>query len=153
MWESILEQKSRKTEQVLGGKRAFLYNMKIPEFNDDAKRLSIVGLDNGHFSINNMWVPGAIICFPKVFYMWGVTDAHEIKPHTLDIFKVIKPKPTYVIIGTGKYNVEFPEDFYNFFKDYKIKIEIMPTFEAVTHFNMCNEDELNIAAALVPINL
>jgi hypothetical protein len=26
--------------------------------------------------------------------MWGVTDAHEIKEHTLDILKIIKPRPS-----------------------------------------------------------
>ena len=85
--------------------------------------------------------------------MWGVTDAHEIKPHTLDIFKVIKPKPNYLIIGTGKYNVEFPPEFYQFFEEYKIKVEVMPTLEAAMHFNYSNEDEQNIAAALIPQNL
>jgi hypothetical protein len=26
--------------------------------------------------------------------MWGVVDAHDIKEHTLDIIRVIKPRPS-----------------------------------------------------------
>ena len=48
------------------------------------------------FSINGLWVPGSVLLFPKRFFMWGVIDANEIKPHTLDILKVIKPKPSKI---------------------------------------------------------
>lgn len=149
----MMEDKRRREEEILSGKRSFLYKMKFPEVEDPPKKISIVGMENGYFSLNGLWVPGSVIVFPNRFYMWGVVDAHEIKPHTLDIFKVIKPKPIYLVIGTGKYSVEFPQEFYDYFKEYKIKVEFMPTFEACTHFNMSNEDNLNIAAALIPCNL
>eukprot|EP00340_Litonotus_pictus_P001315 CAMPEP_0170524900 /NCGR_PEP_ID=MMETSP0209-20121228/10368_1 /TAXON_ID=665100 ORGANISM="Litonotus pictus, Strain P1" /NCGR_SAMPLE_ID=MMETSP0209 /ASSEMBLY_ACC=CAM_ASM_000301 /LENGTH=190 /DNA_ID=CAMNT_0010813873 /DNA_START=141 /DNA_END=713 /DNA_ORIENTATION=+ len=151
-----MQDKAKKEEEILSGKKGFLYKMNFPEvplIKPDTPRLSVVGLENGMLSINNIWVPGAVLLFPYRYYMWGVMDAHEIKPHTLDIFKVVKPKPSYLIIGTGKYMVEFNDDIYDYFKDIKIKVEIMPTFEAVTHFNMCNEDEMNIAAAVIPNNL
>jgi hypothetical protein len=32
-----------------------------------------------------------------------------------------------LIIGTGKYNVEFEESFYKHFREYKMLVEIMPT--------------------------
>jgi NADH dehydrogenase [ubiquinone] 1 alpha subcomplex assembly factor 3 len=70
--------------------------------------------------------------------MWGVTDAHDIREHTLDILRVIKPKPSnpiiiidYLIIGTGKYTVEFDESFYKHFRELKMVVDILPT---VTHF-------------------
>jgi NADH dehydrogenase [ubiquinone] 1 alpha subcomplex assembly factor 3 len=65
--------------------------------------------------------------------MWGVTDAHDIKEHTLDILKIIKPRPNYLIIGTGKYMVDFDESFYKYWRDYKMIVEIMPT---VIYFNV-----------------
>jgi NADH dehydrogenase [ubiquinone] 1 alpha subcomplex assembly factor 3 len=45
-----------------------------------------------------MWVPGSVLLFPNRFFMWGVTDAHDIKEHTLDILKIIKPRPSKKII-------------------------------------------------------
>lgn len=127
--------------------------MKFPEYREKTERISVNSFDDGVFYINDLKVPGSVLLFPKIFYMWGVVDAHEIKPHTLELFKVVKPKPSYLIIGTGKYKVDFNNDFYEFFKEYRIKVEVMPTYEAVIQFNVCNEDELNVAAALIPNNL
>lgn len=100
--------------------------------------------------------------------MWGVTDAHDIKEHTLDILRVIKPKPSnllinwdYLIIGTGKYTVEFDESFYKHFRELKMIVDILPTvnnlikfkFEACAQFNLCNEDDMDVCCALIPHNL
>jgi NADH dehydrogenase [ubiquinone] 1 alpha subcomplex assembly factor 3 len=51
-------------------------------------------MNNGFFSVNGLWIPGSILLFPHRSYMWGVTDAHDIKEHTLDFMKVVKPKPS-----------------------------------------------------------
>lgn len=66
--------------------------------------------------------------------MWGVVDAHDIREHTLDILKIIKPKPNYLIIGTGKYNVEFPESFYQHFRKHKILVDVMPTVNKIISY-------------------
>lgn len=47
--------------------------------------------------MNGLWLPGSILLFPKRVYMWGVVDAHEIKEHTLDILKIIKPRPSNLL--------------------------------------------------------
>lgn len=47
--------------------------------------------------------------------MWGVNDASEIKPHTLEILSFIKPKPNYLIIGTGSESWNFNSAFYDHF--------------------------------------
>jgi hypothetical protein len=39
--------------------------------------------------------------------MWNVLDASEIKPHTLEIMQFIKPRPDYLIIGTGDETIHF----------------------------------------------
>jgi NADH dehydrogenase [ubiquinone] 1 alpha subcomplex assembly factor 3 len=57
-------------------------------------RTSVYSLSNGFFSINGLWIPGSVLLFKKRFFMWGVTDAHEIKEHTLDMLKIIKPRPS-----------------------------------------------------------
>ena len=45
---------------------------------------------------------GSVIIFPKRFFMWNVIEAEEIKPHTLEIMNFVKPRPDYLIIGTGE---------------------------------------------------
>ena len=38
-----------------------------------------------------------------------------VQAHTLDILDVMKPYPSYIIIGTGKDQVNIPEDVYKRF--------------------------------------
>lgn len=49
---------------------------------------------DGGFLVNYMWVSGSILLFPTRVYLWGVNDYKLIRPHTLDLFKIVKPKPS-----------------------------------------------------------
>ena len=53
----------------------------------------VYGMSEGGFLVNYMWVRGSILLFPSRVYLWGVQEHKSIKPHTLDLIKVIKPKP------------------------------------------------------------
>ena len=69
--------------------------------------------------------------------MWNISDASEIKPHTLEIMNFIKPRPDYLIIGTGEETVQMDESFLEHFKRMGISVDTCPTFEACSTFNMC----------------
>ena len=81
--------------------------------------------------------------------MWNVLDPLEIKPHTLEIMNYIKPRPDYLIIGTGEENVNLDQNFYEHFRRMGIVVDTCPSFEACSTFNMCVEDDYNVACALV----
>ena len=81
--------------------------------------------------------------------MWNVVEPEEIKPHTLEIMNYVKPRPDYLIIGTGETNVLLDDTFYEHFKRMGISVDTCPTFEACSTFNMCIEDDYNVACALL----
>jgi NADH dehydrogenase [ubiquinone] 1 alpha subcomplex assembly factor 3 len=92
--------------------------------------------------------------------MWNVADAEEIKPHTLEIMNYVKPRPDYLIIGTGEKQVSLDFTFYEHFRRMGITVDSCPSvrllnflfflqFEACSTFNLCNEDGYNVACALV----
>ena len=86
--------------------------------------------------------------------MWNIAEAEEIKPHTLEIMNFVKPRPDYLIVGTGETNVMLDDTFYEHFKRMGISVDTCPTFEACSTFNMCIEDDYNVACALLqPMNL
>ena len=99
--------------------------------------------------INHYWIQGSVIIFPKRFYMWNINEAEEIKPHTLEIMNFIKPRPDYLIIGTGDQTINLGEDFFEHFKRMGITVDTCPSFEACSTFNMCVEDDYNVACALL----
>ena len=113
------------------------------------KQMKVYGLNNGQFLINHYWINGSVIIFPERFYMWNILEAEEIKPHSLEIMNFIKPRPDYLIIGTGSQNVMLENSFYEHFKRMGISVDTCPTFEACSTFNMCVEDRYNVACALL----
>lgn len=59
--------------------------------------------------------------------MWNITDASEIKPHTLEILNFVKPRPDYLIIGTGEENINLDLSFIDHFKRLGIVVDSCPT--------------------------
>jgi NADH dehydrogenase [ubiquinone] 1 alpha subcomplex assembly factor 3 len=90
-----------------------------------------------------------VIVFPDKYYMWNITEAEEIKPHTLEIMNFVKPRPDYLIIGTGEQNIQLDPGFYEHFKRMGITVDTCPSFEACSTFNMCIEDDYNVACAML----
>ena len=93
-------------------------------------KLKVYGLANGQFLINHYRIPGPVIIFPDRFYMWAVDDAEEIKPHTLEIMNYVKPRPDYLLVGTGSEPYVFHPSFVEHFEKLGIKVDVVKTFEA-----------------------
>jgi NADH dehydrogenase [ubiquinone] 1 alpha subcomplex assembly factor 3 len=91
------------------------------------RKMKIYGLQDSHFLVNHYWIPGSVIVFPQRYFMWNVLDASEIKPHTLEIMQFIKPRPDYLIIGTGDETIHFDDAFYEHFKRLGISVDTCPS--------------------------
>lgn len=90
--------------------------------------MKIYGLQDGSFLVNHYWIPGSVIVFPDRYYMWNILEASEIKPHTLEIMNFVKPRPDYLIIGTGEENHHMHEDFIEHFKRMGISVDTCTSF-------------------------
>ena len=60
--------------------------------------------------------------FRNRFYRWAINEVEQIKPHTLEIMNFIKPRPDYLIIGTGSDGYQFHPAFFDHFRKMGIKI-------------------------------
>lgn len=89
--------------------------------------MKIYGLSDGYFLINHYWIFGSVILFPKRFYMWNIAHGFEIKPHTLEIMNFVKPRPDYLIIGTGETSLNLDKSFYDHFKRMGIVVDTCPS--------------------------
>ena len=63
--------------------------------------------------------------------MWNVTDAEEIKPHTLEIMNYVKPRPDYLIIGTGEKQIPLDFTFYEHFRRMGITVDSCPSVRLI----------------------
>eukprot|EP01016_Furgasonia_blochmanni_P055391 TRINITY_DN9256_c0_g1_i5.p2 TRINITY_DN9256_c0_g1~~TRINITY_DN9256_c0_g1_i5.p2 ORF type:complete len:274 (+),score=58.25 TRINITY_DN9256_c0_g1_i5:128-949(+) len=132
---------------------ADIFNFSEPVLNQKDYIVQVYGLSNGYFSVDDCWYPGSLILFPKQIFLWDVTSAADIRAHSFDILDVIKPYPHYIIIGTGKEYYPIEESFFVRFKQRGIRVDLVPTFEACSTFNVCNEDGINVAGFFIPANL
>lgn len=112
--------------------------------------LQVIKMKNRYFSVNGVWYPGSIMILANQVLIWDVNEAEDIKAHSLDILEVIKPRPQHIVIGTGKEKYHIHDSVYSRFVSNGIKVEILPTFEACSTFNVCTEDGINTAAFLIP---
>jgi NADH dehydrogenase [ubiquinone] 1 alpha subcomplex assembly factor 3 len=134
--------KLNQTRPLLASKRTFSVDNQQTEKQDFLKRwdrmvppahelfdrkMKIYGMQDNYFLVNHYWVPGSVIVFPQRYFMWNVLDASEIKPHTLEIMQFIKPRPDYLIIGTGDETIHFDDAFYEHFKRLGISVDTCPS--------------------------
>ena len=89
-------------------------------------------MSDGHFLINHYWITGSVLMFPSRFYMWNVFDYTEIKPHTLEILNFVKPRPDYLIIGTGEKHVSLDFSFIEHFRRMGITVDTCPSVRNIS---------------------
>jgi NADH dehydrogenase [ubiquinone] 1 alpha subcomplex assembly factor 3 len=54
------------------------------------------------------------------------------------------------LIGTGREKHELPESYFEKFKKFGIKVDVVATFEACSHFNFCSEEQRDVCAFMIP---
>jgi hypothetical protein len=59
--------------------------------------------------------------------MWNVINAEEIKPHTLEIMNYVKPRPDYLIVGTGEKTIALEFSFVEHFRRMGITVDSCPS--------------------------
>lgn len=82
-----------------------------------------------------------------------MTKPSEITSNSLRIFEIIKPRPDILLIGTGRHGVQIDQRFIDKFKNLGIILEYDSSFEICCLFNTLNEENRNVAAACLPINV
>ena len=70
--------------------------------------------------------------------MWNVADAEEIKPHSLEIMNYVKPRPDYLIIGTGEKQVSLDFTFYEHFRRMGITVDSCPSVRLLNFYFFCS---------------
>lgn len=64
--------------------------------------IEVWSMADGWFSINQIWIPGSVVLTLNTVFSWHVENSKDIHEHTLDLVRFIRPRPEYVIVGTGK---------------------------------------------------
>lgn len=113
--------------------------------------LQIWALADGFFSVNQVWVPGPICVLPNAVFQWHVDSPDEVQEHHLELAKILRPKPEYIIIGTGKRGRPvLSEGVIQKFRIIGVNVEYCATFEACGTFNLTSDDRRQVCAFIFP---
>lgn len=110
----------------------------------------VSGIQKDHFEIGGVNVPGSVIVFPFQFFSWDIQKAEDIRPCNFDILEFIKPKPSYIVIGTGGNKVFLEDDVMAKLDSFGVRFDVLDTFQAVSTYNISSEDDMNIVAFFLP---
>lgn len=119
----------------------------------EKKALNVEKLLENGFQLAGVQYPGAIIAFPNQVFLWDVYNCYDIRTHMFDILDVIKPPAKYVLIGTGGTdNILDDTILYHQRDKYNIKVDVCNTFQAISTYNVQQEDELSVVLFAIPEN-
>ena len=118
---------------------------KVPEDQVRFQRYSETG-----FTVNGVEYEGSLLCVGNLLMSWSPNSFSKLTPESLSIFQVVRPIPEILILGCGKYIQSVSSEVRNFIRSTGMKLEAVDTRNAVSTFNILNEEGRIVAAALFP---
>lgn len=113
--------------------------------------LSITSIEDDSICVNNIYIRQSVILFPKSFYLWNARDIGDINLSSLSLIPVLFPTLEMLIIGCGKSTLDLipTADLMEDFRTKGIVLEFMSSHHAATTFNVLNEEDRHIGAAIL----
>mmetsp|Transcript_16924 Transcript_16924/g.21932 ORF Transcript_16924/g.21932 Transcript_16924/m.21932 type:complete len:187 (+) Transcript_16924:43-603(+) len=116
----------------------------------DSARLQITGCDPGGFEImGDLYIPSSIVALNYNAFLWRPQTIEDITFDSLGVFTIVHPRPEIVIIGLGANPSTRLDELFLYFRDEGIALEQMDTTNAVHTFNVLNDEERAVGAAIL----
>ncbi|KAK9844661.1 hypothetical protein WJX74_005254 [Apatococcus lobatus] len=116
----------------------------------EAGVVSIEGYDAKGFFVNEVAVDSAIVCTGTVWMVWNVNTFQDITEDSLALPLLLRPPPELLIVGCGQRSQQLPGALQKFLIDHQIPTEILDTPNAISTFNILNQEGRQVTAALLP---
>lgn len=110
----------------------------------------IQGYSANGIQINNITCLGAQLIFPDLTLLWDVEKVEDITKESLNFVIYAEPKIDTLLIGTGKTFVHLDKEIVDWLYSFGITADVMSTAHACQTFNVLNQEDRRVAAALLP---
>jgi NADH dehydrogenase [ubiquinone] 1 alpha subcomplex assembly factor 3 len=120
--------------------------------NDENQEAVIIDTYSSHgFRLSSgVFMIGPIAAFPRTVFQWDVSSVLDITEESLSLFWLLEPKIDVLVIGVGDHGLNIDHKLRLFLRKKGVSVEVLPTSQAVATFNFLNDDNRNVAAALIP---
>ncbi|PON56727.1 hypothetical protein PanWU01x14_179450 [Parasponia andersonii] len=102
------------------------------------------------FTVNGVDYEGSLLCVGNFLMSWAPKKYSEITPDSLSIFKIVRPIPEILILGCGRNIEPVDPELRRFIRSTGMKLEALDSRNAVSTYNILNEEGRIVAAALLP---
>ncbi|KAL5550557.1 hypothetical protein UlMin_000733 [Ulmus minor] len=117
----------------------------VPEDQLRFQRFSETG-----FTVNGVDYEGSLLCVGNLLTSWSPKKFSDINPDSLSIFKIVRPIPEILVLGCGSDTKPVDPELRRFIRSTGMKLEAVDTRNAISTYNILNEEGRIVAAALVP---
>ncbi|KAL6289670.1 hypothetical protein ACE6H2_007180 [Prunus campanulata] len=108
--------------------------------------------DSG-FTVNGVDYEGSLLCVGNMLMSWAPKKFSEITYDSLSIFQTVRPVPEILILGCGRYIEPVSPELQRFIRSTGMKLEAIDSKNAVSTYNILNEEGRIVAAALLPYGI
>jgi len=117
-------------------------------------RTFLLGYDGGGFEVRDINYRGSILAMPSACFLWKPRKVEEITPESLAPLMVVKPPIEMLVVGTGEEFVDRPlaPATLAFLAANGVAVEHMDTTSACSTFNILNQEDRRVAAALLAVD-
>ena len=117
-------------------------------------RTFLLGYDGGGFEVRDINYRGSILALPSACFLWKPRKVEEITPESLAPLLVVKPPIEILVVGTGEEFVDRPlaPATLAFLAANGVAVEHMDTTSACSTFNILNQEDRRVAAALLAVD-
>ncbi|KAL6045203.1 hypothetical protein QOT17_022901 [Balamuthia mandrillaris] len=113
-------------------------------------KVFVNGYSDDMFAINNVRASGPIFVSPTSYFRWNVSSLQDLTPESLMLATLLYPSVRILLLGTGSRMQYLPGEFYEYMRHHKIALEVMSTSNACGTFNLLNQEDREVAVALLP---
>ncbi|XP_062206100.1 uncharacterized protein LOC133907973, partial [Phragmites australis] len=106
--------------------------------------------DDTGFKINNIKYEGSLLIVENRIMTWAPKTFAEITAESLSIFKVVHPIAEILILGCGRHIQPVSPELRKFIRSTGMKLEAVDSRNAVSTYNILNEEGRPVAAAVLP---
>ena len=117
----------------------------------ESPRNVIQGYSANGIQINNVTFLGSQLIFPDLTLLWDVEKVEDITKESLNLLIHVEPSVDTLLIGTGKTFVHLDKKIISWLYSYGITADVMSTAHACQTFNVLNQEDRRVAAAVIPV--
>jgi len=116
----------------------------------DSGLARIEGHDAGGFLINNAYLEGSVICTGNLTALWSVNSLAAVTADSLALLLLMRPPPDLLVLGCGPRIQPPPTGLQEWLASQGVALECLDTGNAVSTFNILNQEGRTVVAALLP---